>query len=119
MLLLSFYICSLKPGLGLNVNDRNLLIDNVDIVFHMAATVRFDEKLKTALKINVNGAYDIMKLCKEMKNLKSVVHVSTAYTHCPRKTINEKLYSTHNNAKGLMIMAEYMPEKLLDHVTPM
>ncbi|XP_023160221.1 fatty acyl-CoA reductase wat-like [Drosophila hydei] len=108
----------LKPGLGLNVNDRNLLIDNVDIVFHMAATVRFDEKLKTALKINVHGAYDIMKLCKEMKNLKSVVHVSTAYTHCPRKTIDEKLYSTHNNAKGLMIMAEYMPEKLLDHVTP-
>ncbi|XP_017860823.1 PREDICTED: putative fatty acyl-CoA reductase CG5065 [Drosophila arizonae] len=107
----------LKPGLGLNSNDRQLLIDHVDVVFHMAATVRFDEKLKSAVKINVHGTYDIMQLCKEMKKLKSVVHVSTAYTHCPRRTIEEKLYSTQNNPKSLMLMAEYIPDKLLDYVT--
>ncbi|TDG39648.1 hypothetical protein AWZ03_013930 [Drosophila navojoa] len=107
----------LKPGLGLNINDRQLLIDHVNVVFHMAATVRFDEKLKRAVKINVHGTYDIMQLCKEMKYLKSVVHVSTAYTHCPRRTIEEKLYSSRNNPKSLILMAEYIPDKLLDHVT--
>ncbi|XP_070063997.1 fatty acyl-CoA reductase wat isoform X2 [Drosophila virilis] len=108
----------LKPALGLSIYDRKMLVESVNIVFHMAATVRFDEKLKTAIKINVHGAYDIMTLCKEMKSLKSVVHVSTAYTHCPQKTILEKLYPIQNDAKSLMLMAECMPDKLLDHITP-
>ncbi|EDV98004.1 GH17190 [Drosophila grimshawi] len=107
----------LQPGLGLSLNDRKMLTDCVHIVFHMAATVRFDEKLKTAIKINVDAAFDVINLCKEMKNLKSVVHISTAYTHCPRKTIEEKLYQTLSDAKSLMLMAECIPEKLLEHVT--
>ncbi|XP_030379539.1 fatty acyl-CoA reductase wat-like isoform X2 [Scaptodrosophila lebanonensis] len=108
----------LLPGLGLCLEDRKMLIDNVNIVFHMAATVRFDEKLKTAMKINVNAAHDIMLLCKEMSNLKSVVHVSTAYTQCPQKIIEEKFYPPPSDAKNLMLMTECIPDKLLEHITP-
>lgn len=38
-------------------------------MFHVAATVRFDEKLKIALGINVNGTKEVVQLCKEVKNL--------------------------------------------------
>lgn len=45
------------------------------IVFHAAATVRFDEKLSLAMSINVEGVKSTLELCKRMKNLK----VSTDY----------------------------------------
>lgn len=38
-----------KMDLGLSPIDRQLLIDNVQIVFHVAADVRFDESLKERL----------------------------------------------------------------------
>lgn len=35
-----------EPDLGISVEERKILIKNVNIVFHSAATVRFDEPLK-------------------------------------------------------------------------
>lgn len=35
-----------REGLGISESDVKLLIDNVSIVFHSAATVKFDEPLK-------------------------------------------------------------------------
>lgn len=57
--------------------DRDTLIREVSIVFHVAATVRFDEKLKLAMAINVRSARDILHLCKEITNLK--------VSRCPRE----------------------------------
>jgi fatty acyl-CoA reductase len=34
------------PGLGISETDLNSLISDVSIVFHSAATVKFDEPLK-------------------------------------------------------------------------
>lgn len=61
--------CS-QPNLGISSQDRDTLIREVSIVFHVAATVRFDEKLKLAMAINVRSVRDIMHLCKEIMNLK-------------------------------------------------
>ena len=36
----------MEPGLGLNESDMQLLIDNVAVVFHLAATIRFDAPLR-------------------------------------------------------------------------
>lgn len=58
------------PGLGLTLTDRQTLISNVNIVFHAAATVRFDEKLKLAIGINVHGIRDVLDICKQMTRLK-------------------------------------------------
>ncbi|KAF4530066.1 hypothetical protein B566_EDAN018299, partial [Ephemera danica] len=49
-----------QKGLGLKDEDRNTLIQNVEVVFHAAATVRFDEKLRLATAINVQGTKDIL-----------------------------------------------------------
>lgn len=35
-----------------------------------AATVKFDEKLKLAININVHGTKDILELAQQMRNLK-------------------------------------------------
>ncbi|KAI9579192.1 hypothetical protein GQX74_004664 [Glossina fuscipes] len=104
------------PDLGLSHEDRRILIENVNIVFHMAATVRFDEKLKIAMQINATAARDIMLLCNEMKNLKSCLHVSTAYSYCPQARIEEKFYAAPRNTKNLILLTECAPDKLLDTV---
>ncbi len=36
----------LEPNLGISESDKKELIENVNIVFHSAATVRFDEPMK-------------------------------------------------------------------------
>ena len=58
-----------KPMLGMSLEDRQLLIDNVNVVFHSAATVRFHGPLNDFITQNVFGTDMIMKLCQEMKYL--------------------------------------------------
>lgn len=109
--------CSL-PGLGLTLQDRRLLLDEINVVFHVAATVRFDEKIKTAVAINIRSPLDLLKLAKEMTNLKSYMHVSTVFANCPRKCIQEKIYPPAIDGKKLILMADNVPEKILDEMTP-
>ena len=56
-------------NLGLSAADRQLLADRVSIVFHAAATIRFDSPLRHAVIINVRGTKYVLDLAKEMKNL--------------------------------------------------
>ncbi|XP_026685712.1 putative fatty acyl-CoA reductase CG5065 isoform X2 [Diaphorina citri] len=90
------------PGLGLSAADRAVLRRNVTVVFHGAATVRFDENIKVAIAINIFGVQAMLELAKEMKHLKSFVHVSTAYTHCPRQEIDEVFYPPPYDYKDFM-----------------
>lgn len=61
--------CNL-PGLGLETSDRRLLVEDISHVFHGAATVRFDENLRTALATNVVGTRSVLELSRDMKKLK-------------------------------------------------
>lgn len=56
-------------NLGISAEDRKVLIAEVNVVFHLAATVRFDEPLQKAVSINVRATLDLLELAKEMRNL--------------------------------------------------
>ena len=58
-----------ENGMGLSPESRELLKDT-HIVFHGAATVRFDEKLREAVNINVRGTKEILMFSRELSNLK-------------------------------------------------
>jgi len=66
-----------KPGLGLSEGDRAVLVREVNIIFHLAATVRFDAKLRTAVTINILGTKNMLDMAREMPHLK-VSHCFTA-----------------------------------------
>lgn len=85
----------------------------------MAATVRFDEKLKMAVAINVRGPQEILKLAREMPHLKSLIHVSTAYSNVPNSVIEERLYPVPVDSKKLILLAETLGDNILDNITPM
>ena len=46
-----------------------MLLTEVSVVFHSAATIRFDEKLTEAVKLNVVAVQTILELAKRMKKL--------------------------------------------------
>nr|QGV11519.1 FAR27 [Tetrastichus brontispae] len=108
--------CSL-PGLGLSASDRAMLTREISIVFHVAATVRFDEKLKLAVAINVQGPRDILNLCRDIMQLKACIHVSTAYANCVNMKIEEKFYDAPIDGNKLVSLVEGMDEKLVDDIT--
>lgn len=58
------------PGLGLGEADHEMLCQEVNIVFHIAATVRFNEKLKTAVYINIRSTKHLLELARHMPHLK-------------------------------------------------
>ncbi|XP_048264969.1 fatty acyl-CoA reductase wat isoform X5 [Bombus terrestris] len=107
-----------QPGLGISPADRQTITREVSIVFHVAATVRFDEKMKLAVPINVRSPKDVMDLCKEISYLKAFIHVSTAYANCTRTHIEEKVYEAPIDGDKLATIVEYMDEKLIEEITP-
>uniref|UniRef100_A0A1B0G363 Fatty acyl-CoA reductase n=1 Tax=Glossina morsitans morsitans TaxID=37546 RepID=A0A1B0G363_GLOMM len=87
--------------LDIEAADRELLRNEVEvskcgtqvqIVFNVVASVKFNEKLSDAIDINVLGTKKILDLAMEMNNLKTFLHISTLYCNCNRKYINEKVY---------------------------
>jgi nucleoside-diphosphate-sugar epimerase len=68
--------------LGLSQADQKILADSVSVVFHSAATVKFDEALKLSVGMNIVGTKRIVQLCHKMVKLE----VSSARFCCRLST---------------------------------
>lgn len=103
-------------NLGLSENDRNFIIENMTMIYHFAATIRFDEKLKKAVLMNVRGTREIIKLALECKNLKFFGHMSTAYCHLHVPFLIEKPYDPPADPHEIIQMIEEMnkPEEEIE-----
>jgi fatty acyl-CoA reductase len=55
--------------LGISPADQKILADSVSVVFHSAATVKFDEALKLSVGMNIMGTKRIVQLCHKMVKL--------------------------------------------------
>lgn len=109
--------CSL-PDLGLSVFDRTNLTQKVEVVFHGAATVRFDEPLSHAVAVNVQGTKAMLDLAKQMTKLKAFVHVSTVYANCHLPEIEEKFYPPYYDGDKVMKLVDCLEKPDIDQLTP-
>jgi hypothetical protein len=55
--------------LGIKDNIQQELCEQVSVVFHCAANVRFDQKLRNAVNYNTLGTKRCLEICRNMKNL--------------------------------------------------
>ncbi|XP_036673844.3 fatty acyl-CoA reductase wat [Drosophila suzukii] len=110
----------LEPDLGISEHDRRILTAEVHVVIHGAATVRFDEVLHLALTINVRATRLMLQLAKQMTNLVSYVHVSTAYSNCVISDIAERFYPEHlhSGSDNILALGDLVSNELLDKITP-
>ncbi|KOX68693.1 hypothetical protein WN51_07405 [Melipona quadrifasciata] len=90
-----FVRCDVKlPDLGLSLEDRIMLVEKVNTVFHVAVTVTFKQPLDDAVNTNTKGTSGVIDLCKELKQIISFIYVSTSYNNGYLSEIEEKVYTT-------------------------
>ena len=105
-------------GLGISKDNIELLSKTIHVVFHSAATIRFNEPLRVAMNINVLGVRKMIQLCLNFKMLEVFVHVSTAYANCDQPFIEEKVYSPSVEPQKLIDAMEWMNDDMIDVLTP-
>ncbi|KAI9556292.1 hypothetical protein GHT06_018866 [Daphnia sinensis] len=105
------------PGLGLSSSDLQSLKDNVSIVFHSAATIKFNEELKAAIRMNVKGPLQLLEICRQMKRLQAFVHVSTAFANFDSEEVKEEVYhDAKDNPAELVEFIECLDEDALKNM---
>jgi len=70
-----------KEGLGISVDDRNLIKDTVQVFIHGAADVDYQSHIHVALRRNYFAALSLQKLAKESKKALLFTFVSTLGVH--------------------------------------
>ncbi|KAL3271471.1 hypothetical protein HHI36_021957 [Cryptolaemus montrouzieri] len=106
------------PDVGIVDEDKQKIIEEVNFIIHCAATVRFDEKLKVAAYINVRSVRDLLKIARQIRNLKGFLHVSTAYANCNRETIDETFYKPGISYNHLLELIEMFDDEIIEKITP-
>ncbi|XP_072379103.1 putative fatty acyl-CoA reductase CG5065 [Diabrotica undecimpunctata] len=107
-----------EENCGISAKDQELLEKSVTSVFHMAANVKFDLTVKTAVLLNTGGTLNVLEWACKLQNLKIFVHVSTSYCHCDVTELEEKLYDAPQDPRKMLDMVKWMSDDLLETLTP-
>ncbi|XP_020290772.1 putative fatty acyl-CoA reductase CG5065 isoform X2 [Pseudomyrmex gracilis] len=108
----------LSDNLGLTTVQRECLIQEVNVVFHLAASLRMEAKMKDSIKMNTMSTHTVLKLAKQMKHLQVFVHLSTAYCHVDQDELGEHIYDSPHDPHDIMRLVEWLDEEAIDFITP-
>jgi len=100
-----------EPDFGLVESDHSRLLADVTVVFHSAATVRFNESLKTAVNLNTRATQRVIQFCANIHNLKALVHISTAYSNADKRVVEEVVYKPPASPLGVMDFCQTFDDK--------
>lgn len=92
---------------GLSIEAQAELCENVDIILHAAADVRFDNTLMELSLVNLRGTREMLRLAERCKRLEMFAYISTAFSHCVRQRIEEKFYETPITPAQMIQIAEH------------
>lgn len=96
-----------EKNLGIKDDELQRLKDTVNIVYHSAATIKFNTHLKTAITINLIGTYRTIEFAKSLKKLDSYVYLSTAFCNSNQESfIEEKVYTSEQDPYEMMKLVD-------------
>ncbi|XP_067129658.1 putative fatty acyl-CoA reductase CG5065 [Centruroides vittatus] len=107
----------LHEHLGISHSDINLLIENVSVVFHIAASVKFEDSFRNSFCSNVQATKNLADVCRLMKKLLALVHVSTAYCNCERQELDEKIYPVSQNYEDYINILK-LNDNFIEEIVP-
>jgi len=93
------------------------ILKSVDVVFHLAGTVKLDQDIKTSLLVNVVGLQKTINMCKKMPNLQAFVYVSSIYANSTGSYIEERIYPSKVEPQKILNLLEWMEDDWLDLAT--
>ncbi|XP_013191884.2 putative fatty acyl-CoA reductase CG5065 [Amyelois transitella] len=108
----------LAEGLGVSLEDRELLQRETQVLFHGAACVRFDTPLREAVDLNTVGTKRVLELADRMTQIEVFVHISTSYCRCEVPVLEERLYPANHRPQDVMSCVKWMDDELLAHLQP-
>lgn len=103
-------------NLGISESDMNKL-KSCSVIFHGAATIRFDDPLNKSILLNTRGTREVCNLARTMPNLKAFIHISTAYVQPKNKYVQEKMYPSDADWKTFIKYAETLDEDVFNCLT--
>ncbi|XP_049960647.1 putative fatty acyl-CoA reductase CG5065 isoform X2 [Schistocerca serialis cubense] len=106
-----------EEDLGLSQEDLAVVRREVSAVFHCAATLRLEAKLKDSIRMNLLGTWNVLQLCKTLKKLEVLVHLSTAFCYCDLEELGEKMYPCPYDPRDILRAARWMDDSMLDAIT--
>lgn len=104
--------------LGLTDEDESRLADEVEVIFHAAATINFQEPLRVAVNMNMLGTKRVIALAHKMLNIKALVHVSTAFGNCHLSETHEEIYPAPIDPARLIQLTEWFDDDILEEIAP-
>ncbi|XP_032668393.1 putative fatty acyl-CoA reductase CG5065 [Odontomachus brunneus] len=105
-------------NLGLTDEQRKTLMNEVHIVFHFAASLRLEAKLKDSVEFNTIGTRKVLDLARQIKHLQVFVHLSTAFCLVEQERVDEIAYDAPHDPNDIMRLVEWMDESAIDLLTP-
>lgn len=105
-----------QPNLGLSRQNLLRIMNEVSVIFHSAATVKFDEPLKQSIGINIAGTKNMIDVCRRIPQLAALVHISTAYANCQLDEIDEHVYPVDMDPERLIKMADWLDQDTLQEL---
>lgn len=103
-----------EDGLGLSEQEESELIQKIHVVFHLAASVKFNDPIKKAVNNNVTGPWRMIKLAEKMENLEVFLHTSTTFVHCYQVELEERYYPTNLDPFEVIKLSESQDETFLE-----
>uniref|UniRef100_A0A1Q3FR42 Fatty acyl-CoA reductase n=1 Tax=Culex tarsalis TaxID=7177 RepID=A0A1Q3FR42_CULTA len=101
--------------LKLGLDEESLKrMENVQFVFHAAASVRFDDPLEKAILLNTRGTREVIMWAKTLKSLKAMVHISTTYSNPEIFEIEERIYPAKMDWRKAIELAETLDPEVLE-----
>lgn len=105
-----------SPCADISYENLKLLMKSVSFVFHCAATVRFDEPLEHAIKMNLISTRNMLDLAGRLEQLEAFVHVSTAFSNINQKEIYERNYEPICDYSEVITAVEMEKKTKLDQL---
>ncbi|XKL65276.1 hypothetical protein PGB90_008696 [Kerria lacca] len=105
------------PNLGISEQDSELLHNTVQIMYHCAATIRFDEPLKSAVLLNTRGTKYALEFASKMTNLELFMYVSTSYCHLNEKVLHEQAYPPPADPHKIIRTMELLDDELVNLIS--
>lgn len=103
-----------EPKLGLTQASIDMLANEVDVIFHVAASVKFDAPLEVNMLNNVKATKELLEIAVTFKQLKCFIHVSTAYSNCQLNEIGELIYPMQIPSDGEDPMNFKITDQMID-----
>nr|KAF6494853.1 fatty acyl-CoA reductase 2 [Rousettus aegyptiacus] len=107
-----------KDDFGISKEDMEELLSCTNIIFHCAATVRFEDPLKYAVQLNVVATQKLLLMASQMPKLEAFIHLSTAFSNCNLKHIDEVVYPCPGEPKKIINAMEWLDDAIIKEITP-